>query len=191
VKRDYVTIVSGLPRSGTSMMMKMLDEAGLPALTDQIRKADADNPKGYYEFELVKKTRQDPSWLAGATGKCVKMVYRLLYDLPDGYQYRVILMRRNLDEVLQSQEVMLERSGKGGGTLSNDKLKAMFQAEMEKAARWMSERPNFAFIDVNYNQMLAEPRPQVKRLNDFLGGDLSEQKMLEAIDPNLYRQRKS
>lgn len=191
MKRDYVTIVSGLPRSGTSMMMKMLDEAGLPALTDQIRKADADNPKGYYEFELVKKTRQDPSWLAGATGKCVKMVYRLLYDLPDGYQYRVILMRRNLDEVLQSQEVMLERSGKGGGTLSNDKLKAMFQAEMEKAARWMSERPNFAFIDVNYNQMLAEPRPQVKRLNDFLGGDLSEQKMLEAIDPNLYRQRKS
>src|SRR5574337_153211 len=104
-KDDVITIVSGLPRSGTSMMMQMLHRGGIPAVTDEIRSADEDNPKGYYEFEPVKKTKEDASWLARAGGKVVKMVYRLLYDLPGDYAYHVVFMRRNLREVIASQNV--------------------------------------------------------------------------------------
>ena len=104
----FVTIVSGLPRSGTSMMMQAIAAGGIPALTDGFRAADVDNPRGYYEFEPVKKTREDASWLDRAGGKVVKMVYRLLYDLPaEGYEYRVVFMRRDIREVLASQKKML------------------------------------------------------------------------------------
>src|SRR5690242_7444054 len=103
----FLIIVSGLPRSGTSMMMRMLEHGGIPVLTDRVRTADDDNPNGYYEFEAVKQTRKDPSWLAGREGKAVKMVYRLLYDLPADRNYRVLFMRRKLEEVLASQRTML------------------------------------------------------------------------------------
>lgn len=189
--RSYLTIVSGLPRSGTSMMMRMLDEGGLTAITDNIRKADADNPKGYYEFEPVKKTKEDPSWVNGAEGKVVKMVYRLLYDLPAGRQYRVIMMRRNLDEVIKSQEVMLERSGKAGGKLSDDKLKKMFADELAKVEAWMDERGGFKYVEIDYNDMLKNPVPLAARINQFLDGGLDEAKMAAVVDPSLYRQRKS
>ena len=113
----FITIVSGLPRSGTSMMMQVIEAGGIPALTDNPRARDEDNPQGYYEFEPVKQTRDDPSWVPGARGKVVKMVYRLLYDLPGDQDYRVIFMRRNIDEVLTSQKKMLQRSGKPGQPL--------------------------------------------------------------------------
>lgn len=109
---SYLTIVSGLPRSGTSMMMQVPARELPPAAGRRVRKADEDNPRGYYEFEAVKKTKQDSSWLEGSAGKVVKMVYRLLYDLPEGYEYRVVFMRRDLKEVLASQEKMLRRLGK-------------------------------------------------------------------------------
>lgn len=189
--RNYLTIVSGLPRSGTSMMMRMLDEGGLTAITDNIRKADADNPKGYYEFEPVKKTKEDPSWVNGSEGKVVKMVYRLLYDLPAGRQYRVIMMRRNLDEVIKSQEVMLERSGKAGGKLSDDKLKKMFADELAKVEAWMDERGGFQYVEIDYNDMLKNPVPLAARINQFLDGGLDEAKMAAVVDPSLYRQRKN
>ena len=188
-ERDYLTIVSGLPRSGTSMMMRMIEAGGIAALIDNIRKADDDNPQGYYEFEPVKKTKQDPSWVSGAAGRVVKMVYRLLYDLPEGYNYRVIFMRRRLDEVIKSQEVMLERSGKSGGALPDEKLKDMFRAEMTRCETWMRERPNFEHVNIDYNEMLAEPAGLVAKLNEFLGGDLNTQAMCAVIDPSLYRQR--
>jgi len=188
-ERDYLTIVSGLPRSGTSMMMRMIEAGGIAALIDNIRKADDDNPQGYYEFEPVKKTKQDPSWVSGAAGRVVKMVYRLLYDLPEGYNYRVIFMRRRLDEVIKSQEVMLERSGKSGGALPDEKLKEMFRAEMTRCETWMRERPNFEHVNIDYNEMLAEPAGLVAKLNEFLGGDLNTQAMCAVIDPSLYRQR--
>src|SRR4029079_9082802 len=94
---DDMIIVSGLPRSGTSLMMQMLDRGGIPALTDEIRAADPDNPRGYYEFEHVKQTKKDPSWLPQARGKVVKMVSSLLYDLPSTETYRVVFMQRNID----------------------------------------------------------------------------------------------
>jgi len=186
---DFVAIVSGLPRSGTSLMMQMVDAGGIPALTDNIRKADVDNPKGYYEFEAVKQTKKDASWLKQAGGKVVKMVHLLLLDLPPGYEYRVVFMRRHLDEVVKSQDVMLERLGKEGGSLSVDKLKEVFQAQIGKVDQWVAERPNFRMIHVSYNDLLRDPRPQLERISELMDGRLSVDKMLSCIDPSLYRQR--
>jgi hypothetical protein len=188
-KNEFVTVVSGLPRSGTSLMMQMIDKGGIPALKDEIRVADQDNPKGYYEFEPVKKTKEDPSWLKRAPGMAVKMVYRLLYDLPPEYNYRVIFTRRKLEEVVASQNVMLERSGKEGGGLSDDKLLPVFRAEIDKSNRWLAKQPNFQVLYVNYNEMIADPAPQVARINEFLGGGLDTKAMIAVVDPTLYRQR--
>ncbi|MBI5864071.1 MAG: sulfotransferase domain-containing protein [Planctomycetes bacterium] len=187
---SFLTIVSGLPRSGTSMMMRMLAEGGVPPLIDNIRKADEDNPEGYYEFEPVKQTKKDASWLSGANGKVVKMVYRLLYDLPAGREYRVVFMRRKLEEVIKSQEVMLERKGRAGGDMSDDKLIALFRDEIARCEDWLKKQPHFRFMVVDYNEMVKDPAPLVEKLNEFLGGALDKQKMLAVVNPNLYRQRK-
>ncbi|MBP7933746.1 MAG: sulfotransferase domain-containing protein [Phycisphaerae bacterium] len=190
-RRDYLTIVSGLPRSGTSMMMQMLDKGGIPALIDNIRQADEDNPKGYYEFEAVKQTKKDPSWLAQSQGKVVKMVHLLLLDLPPDRAYRVVFMHRDLREVVKSQNVMLERHGKGSDDLPDDKIVAMFEAQIEKVDRYIREHPCFRMLQVNYNEMLRSPGPQVQAVNEFLGGDLDTQAMLQVIDPALYRNRRA
>lgn len=187
---DFVTIVSGLPRSGTSMMMQMIDQGGIPALKDEIRIADEDNPKGYYEFEPVKQTKKDASWLDGTQGMVVKMVYRLLYDLPGEYSYRVIFMRRKLEEVVASQNVMLERGGKDGGGLPDGKLLEVFRAEIDKSNRWLAEQPNFEVLYINYNEMIENPAPQVARANEFLGGSLDTKAMMASVDPRLYRQKR-
>jgi hypothetical protein len=188
-QRDFVTIVSGLPRSGTSMMMRMLDMGGMPALTDHVRAADEDNPLGYYEFEPVKRTKQDPSWLVGAAGKVVKMVHLLLLDLPDGYEYRVIFMRRRLEEVIASQDVMLARKGKGGAGLPPERMIGLFQEQIDQVDTWTRARPHFRILHVSYNDLLSDPRPAVAQVNEFLGGDLRTDRMLEVVDPQLYRQR--
>ena len=187
--RDYLTIVSGLPRSGTSLMMQMIHVGGIPALTDEIRKPDEDNPRGYYEFEPVKRTKQDPAWVAGGVGKVVKMVHLLLRDLPAGSRYRVIFARRDLDEVVQSQNIMLERHGKSSGGLPLERMKQMFLAQISEVQNFMNSRPaDFRFIEVNYNELLAAPKPHVSRISAFLDG-LNEAAMLSAIDAKLYRNR--
>ncbi len=190
MSRDYITIVSGLPRTGTSMMMRMLDEGGIPALTDNLRKADEDNPKGYYEFEPVKKTKQDSSWLPQAVGKVVKMVHLLLLDLPADREYRIVFMKRNLREVVASQNVMLERHRKATDSLPEDRLIEVFEAQLQKVRVYLSKHPNFQVLEINYNEMLRDPAPAVRALNAFLGGNLNTQAMLNVVDPSLYRQRK-
>lgn len=190
VHDSYVTIVSGLPRSGTSMMMRMISEGGIPPLIDHVRKADEDNPEGYYEFEPVKQTKKDASWLGQAPGQVVKMVYRLLYDLPPTCKYRVIFMRRRLEEVIKSQEVMLERKGRTGGDMSDEKLIGLFRDEINRCLTWLRDSPAFSFIEVDYNEMVTAPDPLVARLNEFLGGALDVAKMRAVVNPQLYRQRK-
>ncbi len=188
--REYLTIVSGLPRSGTSMAMRMIDQGGIPALIDEVRKADDDNPKGYYEFEPVKQTKKDASWLESAAGKVVKMVYRLLYDLPSTHQYRVVFMKRRLEEVIASQNVMLERRGKAGGSLSDEQLLATFRKEIEKVEQWLAEQPNFETLYVMYNDVLEDAGPTATAINEFLGGNLDTATMRAVVDQSLYRQRK-
>ncbi|MHC4293732.1 MAG: sulfotransferase family protein, partial [Planctomycetota bacterium] len=159
-------------------------------VTDHIRKSDEDNPKGYYEFEPVKRTNEDPSWIAGAVGKVVKMVYRLLYDLPADHKYRVVFMRRNIEEILVSQDKMLERSGQKGADISNEKLAKLFKTDLEKVDKWIAAQDNFSVISVNYGQMIKSPMAECQRVNDFLSEILDVDKMLSVVDPSLYRNRK-
>jgi len=191
MKRGFLTIVSGAPRSGTSMMMRMLADGGIPALTDGVRVADRDNPHGYFEFEPVKKTKDDASWLGDADGRVVKMVYGLLADLPtDGsHEYRVVLMRRDLGEVVKSQRLMLERLGKDTGKLSDDRKQEIFAAQLDDAERRMRSLACFKCLALNYNEMIADPRPSVARLDEFLGGGLDKDAMCAVVDPTLWRNR--
>jgi hypothetical protein len=188
-----VYIVSGLPRSGTSMMMQMLHRGGLPALTDAIRSADEDNPRGYFELERVKQTRSDPSWLDEAHGKVVKLISRLLLDLPapdpERVRYQVIFMRRDLDEVLRSQKKMLEHRGADDAG-SDEQIKELFVAHLEEVETWLRGRPDIDVLFVSYSRMVTEPRQGAERINAFLGGVLDIEAMLSEVDPSLYRNRK-
>jgi hypothetical protein len=188
-----VYIVSGLPRSGTSMMMQMLHRGGLPVLTDAIRSADEDNPRGYFELERVKQTRADPSWLDEAHGKVVKLISRLLLELPapapERVRYKVIFMRRDLDEVLRSQQKMLERRG-ADASQSDDEIKELFVAHLEEIETWLRGRPDIDVLFVSYGRMVTEPRPGAERINRFLDGVLDVEAMLSEVDPDLYRNRK-
>lgn len=188
---EYITIVSGLPRSGTSMMMKMLEAGGLPSLTDDIRKADDDNPKGYYEFERVKKMPDgDTAWIEEAHGKTVKVISALLEHLPPDVSYRVLFMQRNMDEILASQKKMLVRSGKPTDKVSDDQLTDLYAKHLAKIKLWLSKQPNFYVLYLDYNAILDKPMDYIDTINDFLDNSLNAGKMAEVIDPNLYRQRR-
>ena len=189
-RKPTIIIVSGLPRSGTSMTMKMLDAGGIPPLTDHIRTADDDNPKGYYEYERAKKLREgDTDWIPEAEGKAVKVIGALLMHLPSSYQYRVLFMRREMDEILASQAKMLENRGEEN-QVDNETMAVLFEKHLKQIEDWMNSQSNLKYIDVDYNSMLVNPTPQIRKINQFLGGGLDEGAMLEVIDPQLYRQRK-
>jgi hypothetical protein len=187
---ESIIIVSGLPRSGTSMMMKALKSGGVPILTDNIRKKDQDNPQGYYEFEPVKKTKQDSSWLKKAQGKAVKMVYRLLYDLPPDYYYQVIFMQRNIKEVLASQKEMLKRKEKEPE--AEEEMEYLFKKELKKFQNWINKQNNFKLINVNYAAVIKDPVKEFKKVKKFLepGKKINVLKMAQIVDPDLYRIRK-
>ncbi|MFM7130894.1 MAG: sulfotransferase family protein [bacterium] len=187
----FVAIVSGLPRSGTSMMMKMLESGGVPVMTDNLREADIDNLNGYYEFLPALKVKNDSSWLKDANHKAVKMVYQLLYDLPDGFEYRVLMMRRAIDEVLASQKKMLQRLGKPTDAIPDEKMAELFRSGLLKFENWVAQKPNFRMINVDYNKIVVDPLPQIAAINQLLGGSLDTDAMAEVVSPDLYRNRKS
>ena len=186
--RAYVTIVSGAPRSGTSMMMRMLERGGLAPLMDGIRAADRDNPQGYYEFEPVKRTKADASWVPAAAGRAVKMVHVLLRDLPAGPEFRVVLMRRKVEEMVASQRRMLERLGRDAGKLPDERVAQIFTAQLDETEKWLEGRPGFAWQRMDYNALLAAPREHLDRLSAFLDG-LDVAAMETVVDKDLYRNR--
>ena len=188
---DTITIVSGLPRSGTSMMMKMLAAGGLEPLTDNIRTADEDNPKGYFEFERVKQIEHDKAWLDDARSRVVKLISALLKHLPPSYQYKVIFMRRTMSEILASQRQMLIRRGEPTDTVPDDKMAAMFNKHMAQIEIWLAQQPNIDVLFVNYNEVLKDPRSHSDQINTFLGGTLAVEDMIEVVDRALYRQQHS
>ena len=190
-KPGFITVVSGLPRSGTSMLMKMLEAGGMPPLTDNLRTADDDNPKGYYEFERVKKMPDgDLSWVEEAPGKAVKVISALLEHLPQGYSYRVLFMQRKMEEILASQHKMLVRSGKPTDKVSDEQLAEMYAKHLAKVKTWVNEQSNFTVLYLDYNGILADPQHQSSKINHFLDDSLDSQKMAGMVDPDLYRQRK-
>ncbi len=189
--RQIITIVSGLPRSGTSMMMKMLEAGGIPPVTDNLRTADEDNPKGYYEFERVKQLpKGDVAWLPEAQGKVVKVIAALLPHLPNGYHYRVIFMQRAMPEVLASQKQMLIRRGEDPNKIPDDVIAKLFEKHLKQVNDWVAQQSNVERLDVNYNAMLKDPAPYIVQINAFLGGQLNTQQMAAVVDPALHRQRK-
>ena len=187
----FITIVSGLPRSGTSMMMKMLEAGGMPPYTDHIRTPDDDNPKGYYEFERVKKLPEgDTAWLPDAAGKAVKVISALLEHLPAEYSYRVLFMQRKMEEVLASQTQMLIRSGQPTDKVGDEQLAEMYEKHLAKVNGWLAAQANFSVLYLDYNQMLVDPEKYAVQVNKFLGGVLETRDMAAIVDANLYRQRK-
>jgi len=185
-----ITIVSGLPRSGTSMLMRMLEAGGMPVLTDHIRTADEDNPGGYYEFERVKQIEHDRAWLPEAQGRAIKLISALLKHLPAEYAYRVIFVRREMKEVLASQRQMLVRRNKPGGQVSDERLAELFSRHLEQVEYWLARQPNMKVLYVRYSDILADPVGQAGRINQFLGGSLEVKKMAKVVDYGLYRQRR-
>src|SRR5437870_1104715 len=182
MNKETITIVSGLPRSGTSMMMKMLAAGGLEPLTDSIRAADEDNPKGYFEFERVKQIENDIAWLEDARGRVVKLISALLKHLPPSYNYKVIFMRRAMPEILASQRQMLIRRGERADSVPDDKMAAMFEKHVAQIESWLAAQPNIETVYVNYNEVIDNPHSHAEEINNFLGGALNVEAMTAVAD---------
>ena len=184
-----ITIVSGLPRSGTSLMMQILEKGGVPVLIDEVRKADESNPRGYYEYEKVKRIREDNSWLAEAQGKALKVIAQLTPYLPPGYRYQVLFMERDPDEVLNSQSRMLERQNSRSGAYK-ERLRSTFAVQNREIKLQLKQKTNFDFITVKYTELIKSPHGAIERIAKFLNGKLDVHQAVNAVKPALYRERK-
>ena len=184
-----ITIVSGLPRSGTSLMMKMLQAgSSLELLVDNIRTADEDNPKGYFEYEKAKKLRDDATWLDSAIGKVVKIVSMLLFHLPDTCTYRVVFMHRDMQEILASQRQMLERRNEKSAT-GDARMAELYLQHLKQVETFLTDSPNFTTCYISFNNLLTHPEPELDRLAAFFNGTLDRVAMHKVIDPGLYRSK--
>jgi hypothetical protein len=187
---DVIAIVSGLPRSGTSMMMKMLEAGGMEVVVDNLREADEDNPMGYYELETVKQIKGDASWLNSVQGKVVKMVSMLLYDLPLHKNYKVIFMLRKMEEIIASQQKMLERKGDRNVTDDEEMIK-LYNTHIQKIEKWLEQQENIEVLYLNYKDIIENPHKNAQMINKFLNNTLNVERMVQTVDKSLYRQRRS
>jgi Sulfotransferase domain len=184
-----IKIVSGLPRSGTSLMMQMLAAGGLPVLSDGERAADVDNPRGYLEWERIKQLPQDPACIAEAEGKVVKVISRLLLSLPDDHEYRIIFMQRPLPEVMASQDEMLRHRGTFKPGTNPEFISAAFERHLREVYAWLDRRPFASVSRISYHRVLIEPRVVAEEVEKFLGLALDLEAMVRQVDPSLYRNR--
>jgi hypothetical protein len=187
--KDAIIVVSGLPRSGTSMMMKMLNAAGIEPVTDNIRTADEDNPKGYYELEKVKQLDKDNSWVGDCKGKVIKVISMLLKPLPANQDYKIIFMRRKMQEILDSQKQMLIRRNQPN-PVPDEKMAEMFNKHLKDVEAFIEKQPNMECLYISYNDVLENPAVNVEKINEFLGGAMNTSAMLEVVDTALHRQRR-
>ncbi len=188
---DPIVVVSGLPRSGTSMLMKMLDEGGMQIMTDSERVADIDNPKGYFEYERVKDLEKetDKRYVREGRGKVLKVISFLIKDLPDDNDYRVIFMRRDLDEVIASQNKMIQRLGTDDSTAAEEAMKEAYRNDIVRTRLLCKNRPNFELIEISYKNTVEDSEATARSVNAFVGGHLDEAAMRAAVDGSLYRNR--
>jgi hypothetical protein len=184
-----ITIVSGLPRSGTSLMMQMLDAGGLSVLSDGERKADTDNPKGYLEWERIKQLPKDPSLIADAEGKVVKVISQLILSLPMGHEYHVVFMQRPLPEVLKSQDEMLRRRGNTDSIGNTSAIEEAFQRHLIEVNKWLAGKSNVQVLRVHYHRVLREPKAVAEEAAAFLKITLDIEAMVRQVDGSLYRNR--
>ncbi|TXT53804.1 MAG: hypothetical protein BAJALOKI1v1_2290002 [Promethearchaeota archaeon] len=183
--KDTLVIVSGIPRSGTSLLMQMLKTGGMEILADNKRKPDESNPKGYLELDAVKKLAQDNSCLKNQAGKVVKVISHLLKYLPESQKYKIIFMNRDMHEIMASQSKMLNKNEK---KFSKELIKA-FLKELKQVKEWIKTQPNKEILNLHYKKILKNPSKQIEKLIDFLGISLDTTAMIEAIDPTLYRNK--
>jgi hypothetical protein len=188
-----IVIVSGLPRSGTSMLMRMLEAGGVPIMSDSERTADIDNPKGYFEYERVKDLEKetDKSYVKDGRGKALKVISFLIKDLPDDNDYRVVFMLRNLDEVITSQNKMIDRLGTTDTSAENEAMKEAYRNDIVRTRLLCRNRSNFDLIEIHYSSTVEDPAGTAHKVNTFLGGQLDEAAMQAAVDGSLYRNRAS
>lgn len=185
--REYVTVVSGMPRSGTSLMMQMLQAGGIPVLTDGQRAADRHNPQGYFEDERARRLAQDASWIGEARGKAVKIIYRLLPHLPPTFEYRIVFMDRDLNEVYDSQRDMLEAARDPAAAQHRDITIRALSLDLDAARKWLVTQPNIRSLTVPFQGLVAHPNAWTPRVAQFLDGHLDEPAMQAVIEPALYR----
>ena len=187
--REPVIVVSGLPRSGTSMMMKMLAAGGLPVVTDEIRSADVDNPNGYFELETVKQMSDgNVAWLTDAGGKVVKVISALLEHLPASHSYKTIFMEREISEILASQRKMLERRNETS-QVNDVEMEQQFKNHLSAVKPWLVRQPNMEVLHISYNALMADPEPFCRRLMEFVHVPLDLERMLSVPRKELYRNR--
>ena len=187
---ESIVIVSGIPRSGTSLMMNLLGHAGIPLLTDDVRAPDDSNPRGYFELASVRKTNEDSTWVEQAPGHAVKVIHRLLPALPREYHYRVILMQRPVEEVVQSQDRMLSRLGADPSDLPTERVQEIFQEQYTRTRALLESEPHFEWIEIVYPELIRAPKAQIERIIRFLGLEVEAEALMPAIDANLYRERR-
>lgn len=186
---EPVVIVSGLPRSGTSLMMRVLEGAGVPILQDHARPADESNPHGYFEHSAVRGTARDAGWLDSAAGRAVKVIHALLEHLPRDRAYRVILMRRPIAEIVASQDRMLARLGQGAGGLPGDRIAAILTGQLDAAIALLESEPCFTWIEVGFHRLLAQPGETIASVLAFLGVGVPSAGLARLVDPALHRER--
>ncbi|MGA3107171.1 MAG: sulfotransferase domain-containing protein [Terriglobales bacterium] len=188
-----ITIVSGLPRSGTSLMMQMLDAGGMAVLSDGERQPDKDNPKGYLEWERIKQLKKDASVIAEAEGKVVKVISEFVQSLPAGHEYRIVFMQRPLPEILKSQDEMLRRRGNADSIASSSAetyaIEEFFQKHLLEMNKWVAGQENMKMLRVHYHRVLREPRPVAEEVAVFLQVPLDIDAMVKQVDGSLYRNR--
>ena len=183
--KDTLVVVSGIPRSGTSLLMQMLKTGGMEILADEKRKPDESNPKGYLEFEAVKKLAQDNTCLKNQSGKAVKVISSLLKYLPEEQKYKIIFMNRDMHEIIKSQRRMLKKDEK---IFSKELIKA-FLKELKNVKEWVKQQPNKDLLNINYKKVVKNPSEQIDKIIEFLGISLDKNAMIETIDPSLYRSK--
>jgi len=184
-----ISIVSGLPRSGTSLMMQMLAAGGMPVLSDKQRAADSDNPKGYLEWERIKQLPRDPACITQAEGKVVKVISELLLSLPPEHEYRIVFMQRPLAEVLASQQQMLKNRGVSDSSAVDSEMMKAFQDHLFEVNAWLNGKPNLKLLRVAYHRVLGEPKEISAQVCRFLESSLNVEAMAQQVDQSLYRQR--
>lgn len=185
---NSVIIVSGPPRSGTSLLMQMLAAGGVPVVTDAQRRADASNLRGYFEDERAKRLAEDAAWVSMHPGEAIKVVSPLLPFLPGDCRYRVLFLHRDLDEVVASQRAMLRRDN-AEDDASDARMKAHLRAHLQETWNWLCANPSSRELLVFHRELVQDPAAVAARVAGFLGLALDLEAMAAVVDPALWRER--
>jgi hypothetical protein len=183
-----VTVVSGLPRSGTSLVMQMLEAGGMPVFTDNKRKPDIDNPLGYFEAEAVTNLANDSAWLELALGRAVKITSPLLPSLPASYDYKIIFVFRRLEEVLLSQREMLLHRNQPAPD-DDARMAQIFSEHLESSFHWLEQQPNMELMVLPHRECICQPAQAASAIGQFLGNELDIVRMAAVVRPELYRRK--